>query len=147
MTATGYDPTQADIATGYIGTNLARPIDLTIPYSAGGLYSTVEDLYQWEQALYTDRLLTEASLTAMFTPYAPVSFSETLDYGYGWFVGEEFGLRTMNHGGGINGFAADIDRFPNQNGTVIILSNLEDAPIFPLLLGQLVKAVFPEAES
>lgn len=99
----------------------ARQINMSEPFSAGGLYSTVEDLYLWDQALYTTRLVSEKSLRLMFTPYRG-------GYGYGWYVGEKFGRRVFSHGGLIEGYAAFIERFPDDKTTVIVLSNVDSTP-------------------
>ena len=48
-------------------------------YAAGGLYSTAGDLYKWDQALYTEKLVSKATLDAIFTP-------NLSDYGYGWQI-------------------------------------------------------------
>ncbi len=97
-------------------------IDMSIPHAAGALYSTVDDLYLWDQALDGETLIPRKSLDAMFTP-------EKDGYGYGWAIGRSFGRRMVGHGGGINGFATDIRRFPDDKVCVIVLSNLETAPV------------------
>jgi CubicO group peptidase (beta-lactamase class C family) len=97
-------------------------IDMSIPHAAGALYSTVDDLYLWDQALDGETLIPRKSLDGMFTP-------EKDGYGYGWAIGRSFGRRMVGHGGGINGFATDIRRFPDDKVCVIVLSNLEAAPV------------------
>ncbi|MFW6160982.1 MAG: serine hydrolase domain-containing protein, partial [Acidobacteriota bacterium] len=92
-------------------------IDMHIPHAAGALYSTVEDLYTWDRALYTERLLTRDSLDKMFTPFLE-------NYAYGWGVGELYGRKRISHGGGINGFVSNISRFPDDDACIVILSNL-----------------------
>ncbi len=54
-------------------------LDMSLPYAAGSLYSTVEDLYLWDQALYTDRVLSAATKELMYRP-------NLSDYTYGWVV-------------------------------------------------------------
>ena len=54
-------------------------LDMSIPYAAGSMYSTVEDLYLWDQALYTDKLLSAQSKELMYKPFLE-------DYAYGWVV-------------------------------------------------------------
>src|SRR6185503_9443899 len=84
MKNTGYDRARTLIekrAAGYVKTPEgyinAPYLDMSIPYAAGSLYSTVEDLYLWDQALYTDRVLTAQSKEVMFKP-------NLSDYAYGW---------------------------------------------------------------
>ena len=128
MTHTGYDSPSRILknrAAGYarqagVIVNAAY-MDMTLPYAAGGLYSTTEDLLRWDQALYTGTLVSEKSLDEMFTPYKG-------GYGYGWSIGRKFDRPEISHGGGIYGFATEIARFPADRVTVIVLSNVETAP-------------------
>ncbi len=93
---------------------------MSIPFSAGALYSTVGDLYLWDQALYGEKILKKSSLDAMFTAVRN-------DYGYGFGVNKLFDRRLAAHGGGIEGFSTSIHRFPDDRVTVIVLSNYEAA--------------------
>lgn len=92
----------------------------------GGIYSSVEDLYKWDQALYTDRLLSRASLREAFTPGVKIN-DEGEGYGFGWFVATYRGLRTVWHYGSTTGFRTAIERFPDQRFTVIVLVNRNEA--------------------
>lgn len=125
MTNTGYDnPTTVlkhrangySMRTGAL-TN-ALYLDMTIPHAAGALYSTVEDLYLWDQALYTERLVKQKTLDAIFTPFKS-------NYAYGFTIDKKFGLRHITHGGAINGFTSSISRFPDEKTTVIVLNNID----------------------
>jgi len=103
-------------------------IDMSIPTGGGSLYSTVEDLFLWDQALYTEKLITRKSLDVMFTPYT------TADWGdgaaYGWFIGKnKSNHKYMGFLGGINGFAAQIMRYPDEKLLVVVLSNFSFAPV------------------
>jgi CubicO group peptidase (beta-lactamase class C family) len=127
MTNTGYDSPARIIkhrAAGYMprGNVLinAPYLDMTIPHAAGALYSTVEDLYLWDQALYTERLISKKSFDAMFTPVKN-------DYGYGWGISKQYGLTRISHGGGINGFVTYISRYPEAKAVVVVLSNFAHA--------------------
>jgi CubicO group peptidase (beta-lactamase class C family) len=129
MNASGYDlnqPLLAKRAGAYArtldGFENAPYLDMTIPYSAGSLYSTVEDLYLWDQALYTDKVLPPKSRDLMFTP--------TLDnYGYGWVIrksqapGSERPITVIGHGGGIHGFSTLIERIPEDRHVIVLLNN------------------------
>jgi CubicO group peptidase (beta-lactamase class C family) len=92
----------------------------------GGVYSSVEDLYRWDQVLYTDRLLSRASLREAFTPGVKVN-DEGEGYGFGWFVATYRGLRTVWHYGSTTGFRTAIERFPDERFTVIVLVNRNEA--------------------
>ena len=131
MHDSGYDQDASGLAVGYVDQNTAAPaqvIDSSFPYSAGALYSTVEDLYRWDQALYTEQLIPRELLDQMFAPrislYPDVVGS--VEYGYGWFVLDHLGRRAVGHGGAIDGFRAWIFRYPDDRITIIVLSNQED---------------------
>ncbi len=98
----------------------AQYIDMTIPYSAGAMYSTVEDLYLWDRALYGEKLISKKSLEAMTAPFKD-------GYAYGIGIGEQYGLKTIAHGGGIEGFSTFLTRFTDGDGTIIVLSNMDSA--------------------
>jgi len=131
MTNTGFDHSEIIIknrAAGYekegkILSN-ASFIDMSIPYAAGSLYSTVEDLYLWDQALYTNKLLSEKSMELLFKPYIKAWDGS---YGYGWGVEEttigDKKLKIIEHGGGINGFNTIISRIPADKVLVVLLNN------------------------
>ncbi|MCM3871375.1 MAG: serine hydrolase, partial [Pyrinomonadaceae bacterium] len=113
--ASGYQKT----LEGYVN---APYLDMSIPYAAGSMYSTVEDLYLWDQALYTDRILSAPTKELMYKPNLD-------DYAYGWVVTKaKLGTGTetapkIAHGGGINGFNTVIARFPAQQHLIVMLDN------------------------
>src|SRR5262249_49349648 len=121
----GYDSNSAIIvhrATGYTptpnGPAQAGYIDMTIPFSAGALYSTTEDLLRWEQALFAGKVLSVESLKKMTTPVKN-------ECGYGLFVdGVRNGYTVIEHGGGIEGFNTQMSYCPDDKLTVIVLGNL-----------------------
>jgi CubicO group peptidase (beta-lactamase class C family) len=117
-------------------------LDMSVPYAAGGLFSTVEDLFLWDQALYTDKLVPASLLGEVFAPKATIPDSD-LSYGYGWFVGMQFSRQWVSHSGGINGFCSVINRYPEDKVSVIILSNREDAAVADITLG-IARMIFGE---
>ena len=123
---TGYDHNSNSLAVGYPDRYSTQPadfIDMSIPYAAGSLYSTVEDLYRWEQSLSTDLLIPIAYLDEMFAPQVNIPDSG-FAYGSGWITGQDPSSRSINqHAGGIEGFAKIIARYPDDQVTIIILSN------------------------
>jgi CubicO group peptidase (beta-lactamase class C family) len=88
------------------------------PQADAGLITTARDLYRWDQALYTDRLVGRALLDSIFMPGIG-------DYGYGWFVRSGPDGIVHDHSGGLPGFACFIRRIPGTQRTIIILGNLE----------------------
>jgi CubicO group peptidase (beta-lactamase class C family) len=124
MKDSGYDSSSAIIrfrAAGYEprpgGPVNARYLDMTIPYAAGGLYSTTEDLLRWEQALFGTKILSEASLKKMTT-------LARNDYAFGLRVRKQFSRNLIEHGGSINGFSSQLYYYPDSKVTVVALSNL-----------------------
>jgi hypothetical protein len=108
--ATGYEPSpNGPVNSGYI--------DMTIPFSAGALYSTTHDLLLWEQALYGGKVLSAASLKKMTTLYRE-------NYGCGLMINTAKGHLQYAHGGGIEGFNTEMAYYPNDKLTVIVLANL-----------------------
>jgi CubicO group peptidase (beta-lactamase class C family) len=144
LTDTGYDWSKTILprrASGYTGKGdslqNAAPLDMQQPYAAGSMYSTVDDLLKWDQALYTEKLLPAAAKQVMWTPFKE-------NYAYGWNVGEPAaafgGYRRLVHSGGINGFSSVIFRLPEPNVTVIVLAN--NATVSASALGRDLVALY-----
>lgn len=128
----GFDEEANGLAVGYVDQNTAAPaqvIESSFPYSAGALYSTVEDLYRWDQALYTEQLIPQELLDQMFASHASLypDAVGSAAYGYGWLAWDHLGRRLVGHGGAIDGFRAWILRYPDNRVTIIVLSNQEDS--------------------
>jgi len=129
---TGHDHNSSSLAVGYpdqYSTQPAEFIDMSIPYAAGALYSTVEDLYRWEQALSTEQLVPQVYLDEMFVPHAAIPEGWGSAYGYGWFIGKERGRPIQMHEGGIPGFSTIIARYPDDQVTLIVLSNQQNTDV------------------
>lgn len=136
MTNTGYAHDDISLAIGYSYKDFeAKYINPSLAYSAGGLYSTVEDLYLWDRSFYTEELLPrqlvdeifESYVSVPYFPYAPPY--DEISYGYGWFIGERMGHCVAGHGGTYSGFRALIEHYPDDEISIIILSNLESSDI------------------
>lgn len=124
MRDTGYDhhdQVLANRASGYDKRDgrlqNAAFIDMSLPFAAGGLYSTIEDLRRWDRALRSDSLLSAAAVAKMFTPVQD-------DYGYGWQMETRCERRLVKHGGGINGFSTYMIHIPDMQSLVVVLSNV-----------------------
>ena len=131
LSDSGYIHNSSDLAVGYANQYSATPaefIDSSISYAAGALYSTVEDLYRWDQALYTERLLPQTQLDQMFAPQAIMHPGDPAGaaYGYGWFVMNDQSRLLVYHEGVISGFKTAIARYPDDQITIIVLCNQED---------------------
>jgi len=124
MKDSGYDSNSAVIArraAGYApgpnGPVNAGFINMTIPFAAGALYSTTEDLLRWEQSLFGGKLLSPASLEKMITPFKS-------DYAFGLGVHTNKGRKIVDHNGGIEGFNTELAYYPEDKLTVAVLGNL-----------------------
>jgi len=141
MSNTGYDHHEtilANRATGYekrTGGYINSPyLDMSLPFSAGSMYSTVEDLYLWDQALYTEKLLSPKYKDIMFKPFLD-------NYAYGWGVrkilldASEDSLQVVSHGGGINGFNTLITRLVDDKSFIVLLNNTGGVALNRMSLG------------
>jgi CubicO group peptidase (beta-lactamase class C family) len=123
MENSGYDHHSTILknrATGYHltkdGLINAPYVAMSMPHAGGALYSTVEDLFLWDRALYTENILKKSSLENMFTPFKG-------NYGYGWRIDSVFGHKRIHHGGSILGFQTHIARYVGDNTLVVFLCN------------------------
>lgn len=91
----------------------------------GGIYSSMDDLFKWDQALYTENLVSAQTRKLAFTPNLE-------NYGFGWRIDEYKGHRRIHHTGSTSGFRNVIQRFPDDNFTVIILTNRKEPDVAPL---------------
>ncbi len=97
----------------------------------GGIYSNVSDLFKWDQALYTDRLISKSSFTKATTPDTLADGTVT-GYGFGWRIDMFHGHKRMHHTGGTSGFSTIIQRYPDDHFTVLILTNRDQPSVAPI---------------
>ena len=124
MTHSGFDFTNfrsPEKSTGYSlfnkETAIPAPIvDSTVAYSAGAIFSTVRDLYKWNTALNSGKIISAADLERAYKPYKQ-------NYGYGVGIDSIFGKRRISHGGGIHGFVSYLTYVPADQVTIALLSN------------------------
>jgi D-alanyl-D-alanine carboxypeptidase len=127
---TGYDLGRTVLkhrARGYTtspsGIVNASYIDMSVPYAASGVHSTVQDMLRWDQALYADKPLSKTWRDRMFTGHVPTTVNGS-EYGYGWFIGKQNGRTFYTHEGNFPGFATMMSRYPESRTCIILLSNL-----------------------
>jgi CubicO group peptidase (beta-lactamase class C family) len=127
MKDSGYDSNSSVIArraSGYAlrnnGYENAGFVHMSVPHGAGALYSTTEDLLKWEQGLFGGKLLQAASLEKMTTPFKN-------NYAFGLQVDTAGGHKVIAHGGGIEGFATELEYYPDDKLTVVVLENVTQA--------------------
>jgi CubicO group peptidase (beta-lactamase class C family) len=95
----------------------------------GGIYSSIDDLAQWDAALGGGRLLRPASLRLAFEP-ATQTDDPSVQYGFGWRISGE----TRWHSGESIGFRNVIVRYPERRFTVIVLTNRNEPAPYPAAL-------------
>ena len=94
----------------------------------GGIYSSVEDLAKWDDALARGLLLDSVEWSEATTPARLTDGSET-EYGFGWFIDSYGGHRRQRHSGDTRGFNNIIMRFPDDQVTIVILTNRDQAEL------------------
>lgn len=127
MSNTGYDHPEVVLehrASGYVRKlGLIGPLEnapylsMAVPGGAGALYSTVEDMKRWLDALDNGKLLSDDSRKAMFTPGKG-------RYGHGWIIETRFDRPQIHHAGGIPGFMTEVARYPDEKLDVVVLCNV-----------------------
>jgi CubicO group peptidase (beta-lactamase class C family) len=110
-----------NMASGYqagnsLGLEKSDYLDWTTKTGNGSLYSTTEDLFKWDRALYTEKILSKKSLEKMFTIQAERT-------GYGWFIGQHLNRKRIYFNGRSPGFTSYFGRYPDEQLCIIVLAN------------------------
>ena len=113
--AYGYQP-------GDDGVQNSDYCSMTQPYSAGSIMSTVGDLFKWNQAVHSYKLVKKETIDKAFTEYKLANGDGT-GYGYGWFLSQLQGSPTIEHGGGIFGYLTSSIYLPEEDVFVALFSN------------------------
>jgi CubicO group peptidase (beta-lactamase class C family) len=92
------------------------------PLGDKGIFSTVNDLYKWDQALYKSELLPPETWQEVFRN-ARLNNDTLVSYGLGWRLQSFLGKRIVHHPGRWHGFRTSFKRFPDDHTTIILLSN------------------------
>lgn len=114
--ASGYQDRNGLVNTDYIS--------LTLPYAAGSIMSSVDDLLKWQEALKNNVLVKKETIEKAFTNYT-LNNGEKINYGYGWNVKEIGGAASLEHGGSIFGFKSMGVYLPDEDVYVIGLTNCD----------------------
>ncbi|KZS38276.1 serine hydrolase [Aquimarina aggregata] len=104
---------------GYINSNY---LSMTLPYAAGSLMSTVEDLFKWQTALNKNSLVKKETLQKAYTNYS-LNNGDPTNYGYGWLTYDVNDVPAIQHGGGIFGYTSYEIYVPKEDVYVVILTN------------------------
>jgi CubicO group peptidase (beta-lactamase class C family) len=102
----------------------AAPIDMAHPYAAGALCGTAPDLVHWLTALAGRRGEDASAWTQMTTPVT-LTDGAHFDYGMGLQLGVLGGHRRVGHNGGINGYGAQMDYYPDDDLAIAAIDNNE----------------------
>jgi CubicO group peptidase (beta-lactamase class C family) len=116
----GTDELILNRASGYVPVGLqdvknAPYLNWSIKKGNGSLYSTVGDLYKWDRAVYTDKILSPSSREKMFPDYG--------GFGYGWFVRKQNGRPAVIINGRSPGFTSSLQRFVDDDVCIVLLAN------------------------
>jgi CubicO group peptidase (beta-lactamase class C family) len=127
MHNTGYEDSSSGVALRYTDRSATTAVEFLSPpisEGAGHLYSTTEDLFLWDQALYTDQLLPRTELERIYEPYVPKTTDYPMfGYGYGWLVTQVLGQPLVGGAGMGPAFATLYVRYPQDGLTLVVLTN------------------------
>ena len=101
----------------------AAAIPIDDPPGDGGVFTSVEDLFLWDQNFYNNKLGGGMDLISEELSTGILNNGEKLNYAFGLDVDEYKGLKRIGHGGGGGGFRSAMNRFPEQNFSVMCLCN------------------------
>lgn len=125
-------------AVGYKNNTPQKSINMSIPYAAGSLVSSVTDFYLWDQSFYNLSLVSKSSLQEIYPDdrnLLGIGFGEgkfKVVMGLGWGVYEtQFGPE-YSHTGNVDGYSTVVSRYPNQKAMIVVLSNQDRFDVFSL---------------
>ena len=130
-----------DLTAGRWVANDVDPLDRLV--GSGSVYSSVEDLYRYDQALYGDRLVKQSELREMYQAIR-LKDGTVVPYGFGWRRAEKGGISFVEHGGAWEGYLSHMIRVPDKHFSIFVLTNRTDispddlaGAIFDVFLPQL----------
>lgn len=123
-----YDESKPKIRERAVGFNMyGEKSDYELLTSgAGGIYSNIEDLFKWDRALYTEKLVKASTLAEAYQPFI-LKNDSTSNYGYGWSISEDETGKTVAHTGRLSGFRTYIERHLKKQNTIAFLTNQGNA--------------------
>ena len=110
----------------YENSKIHRVFTLDRSQGAGALYSTLEDLFKWNEAVFNNKVLSRENLNVAFTPVqsndgSPGKYG--LYYGCGWFIDKFNGFKRIHHGGATDGYESSLNRYVDKNMSIIVFVN------------------------
>ena len=125
------------------GTVRAQFLDLSHPFSAGALCSTVGDFAKWQRALDAGKVVSPASY-ALMSSADTLNSGRKINYGFGLVPGDFKGHKTVSHTGGIPGFATAATYVPDDSLSIVVFTNY-DAESPQMLVQNLLRVAYGEA--
>ena len=117
------------------------PANESLNYSAGSLCSTAGDLLQWQQALWAGKVISQDNLRQMITP-GKLNDGTTLQYGFGFQIGNANGQELIYHNGVMGGFYSRLEYYPVDDLAVVLLTNSQpNSTLDPQGLGELSQKI------
>ena len=107
---------------GYEGYNLDDQSLTSAVLGDGGIYTSLNDMFRWDQSLYVDTLIPFTILNEAFTSGELLNGEKT-GYGFGWRIDSYFYRKRIHHTGSTRGFRNVFMRFPDQQISILILTN------------------------
>lgn len=140
--ALGYEPGADDDEL-----EMAHAIDMSVPFAAGAVRSTANDLVRWHRAITGDKILTAQSRRKLFQVEPATGGAH---YAYGWTVQTVDGKRVVSHSGGIDGFSTQLSCVPDDDVVIVVWSNntgVQTKPIADAALAAVMgKSIEPPVE-
>ena len=100
----------------------ADPVCMSFLFSAGAIYSNVDDLGKWINGLVNNRIIKKESLDRAWEKYI-LTNGDTINYGYGWDIMKLQGHTSLEHGGSMIGYDAYHIYLPDDSVYVVLLTN------------------------
>ncbi len=97
----------------------------------GGIYSSVKDIFNWDDVLYTEKLVKKETLNEIYTEYAKTNRENTF-YGYGWYIDSFCGVKRYYHTGETCGFRTVFQRYPDNHLSIVVLANNRDTDVMEI---------------
>jgi CubicO group peptidase (beta-lactamase class C family) len=102
---------------------VSEDFDSTYAPGCGSMYSTAKDIFRWYRGLYNGKVIADSTREQAFA-------RRQSNYGYGWFNEKKHGKKCISHAGGVPGFVANLQFYPDEDLCVILLSNSTNRDIF-----------------
>lgn len=140
----GFEPVIESRASGYIvtdeGYRNAPHLHPLVPFSAGALLSTVQDVQDYIDQVHRRNVLGDAVRDMLYTQ-ATIA-GETLAYALGALIVRDWeGRRKIAHAGDIDGFAAYMSYYPDDDLSIVVMGNTRDVAPTPVGLEQKIARI------